>query len=68
MKDSETFLYTFVKSEKNQLGSFLDRLDDYGDVIVIIMKAFSEYVFCVSFCDTCFRGCISLMTYGNVIL
>lgn len=54
MKDSETFLYTFVKSEKNQLGSLLDRLDDYGDVIVIMMKAFSEYVFCVSSCDTCF--------------
>ena len=67
MKDSETLLYTFVKSGKNQLGSLLDRLDDYGHVVVM-MKAFSEYVFCVSSCDTCFRGCISLMTYDNLIL
>lgn len=68
MKDFEAFLYIFVKSEKNLLGSLFDHLDDYGDVIVIMMKAFSVYMICVSYYDACFRGRISLMTDNNLTL
>lgn len=66
MKDYEMFLYTHVKSVKNQMGFLLECLNDCGGVIVIIMKAFIEGLFCVRYCDTCFKGRISLVINDNL--
>lgn len=60
------YLYTFVKFVEDQMASFLDCLDDYGDDIVTVMKAFIECLICVRQCDAYFKGGISLMTDDNL--
>lgn len=45
MKNYEASLYTFITSMKYQIGYFLDCVDVYGNVIVIII-AFTECLLC----------------------
>lgn len=65
IKDYEISLYTFVKFVEDQMASLLDCLDDYGEGMVTVMKAFIECLFGVRPCDAYFTGRISLMTDDN---
>lgn len=66
MKDYEVSFYMFVKFVEDQMGSLLDCLDDYGDGILTITKAFMECLFWVRHCDTYFKGRSSLTTNDNL--